>query len=151
MKPSVVKLVICGFVAMVALSWAEQANAQLAIGTTWTRTDTASKGMTLKVEACCNGGLRLIYNIPARNGQPAAIMTVDSPMDGTDVPVLVGGKPSGETMSVKRLDDHHFSAVVKMNGQPFGTSTTTVAPDGKSMSGEGVFQGQKVTETWVRQ
>jgi hypothetical protein len=133
------------------LSWVNQAIAQLGVGTTWLRTDEAGKGMTLKVEACCNGGLRLIYNIPPMNGQPAAIMTVDSPMDGKETPALIGGKPSGETMAVKRLDDHHFSAVLKMNGQPFGTSTTTVAPDAKSMTVEGVFQGRKVVETWVRQ
>jgi hypothetical protein len=151
MKSSIGRLVICGFVVVVSLSWVNQANAQLGVGTTWLRTDAEGKGMTLKVEACCNAGLRLIYNIPPLNGQPAAIMTVDSPMDGKEVPALIGGKPSGETMAVKRLDDHHFSAVVKMNGQPFGTSTTTVAPDGKSMSGEGVFLGKKVIETWVRQ
>src|SRR5262249_51794287 len=127
MKPSIVRLVSGAFVACVSLSWVAQVNAQLGVGTTWLRTDAAGKGMTLKVEACCNGGLRLIYNIPAMNGQPAAIMTVDSPMDGKEVPALIGGKPSGETMAVKRLDAHHFSAVIKMNGQPFGTSTTTVA------------------------
>jgi hypothetical protein len=29
---------------------------------------------------------------------------------------------SGETMAIKRVDDHHLSTVLKMNGKLFGTS-----------------------------
>jgi hypothetical protein len=128
--------------------------AQLGVGTVWVRTDSAGKGITLTVEACCNGGLRLVYHIPPMNGQPAATLTVNSPMDGTEVPALIGGKPSGETMAIKRVDDHHFDAVVKMNGKPFGTTKSSVSADNKTMTGESVFHGGgqviKTTETWVR-
>ena len=68
-------------------------------------------------------------------------MTVDSPMDGREAPVLVGGKPSGETMAIKRVDDRHYSAVVKMNGKPFGTSNGTVSADGKTMTVDSAFGG----------
>ena len=75
-------------------------------------------------------------------------------MDGTEAPALVGGKPSGETMAIKRVDDHHYSAVVKMGGKPFGTSNGTVSADGKTMTVESVFQGggnvETIIETWVR-
>ena len=87
-------------------------------------------------------------------GQPASTMTVDSPMNGTEVPALIDGKPSGETMAIKRVDDHHYSAIVKMNGQPFGTSNGTVSADNKTMTVDSVFgigsQTQKTIETWVR-
>ena len=81
-------------------------------------------------------------------------MTVDTPMNGTAVPALIAGKPSGETMAIKRVDDHHLTAVLKMNGQPFATYSATVSTDNKSMTVDSVYgtgsQTQKITETWVR-
>ncbi len=148
------KRLICGVAFLSAVGWANQAHAQLGAGSTWVRTDSQGKGITMTVEACCNGGLRLIYQIPPIATQPATTLTVDSPMDGTEMPALVGGKPSGETMAIKRVDDHHYSAVVKMSGKPFGTSNGTVSADGKTMTVESVFQGggkvEKIIETWVR-
>ena len=149
---SVSTRLIVGVAFFSALGWAHQAQAQLGVGTTWVRTDAAGKGLTMSIEACCNGGLRFVWKIPPMGNQPASTMTVDSPMDGTEVPALVGGKPSGETMAIKRVDDHHYSAVVKMGGKPFGTSNGTVSADGKTMTVESDFLGggQKTTETWVR-
>jgi hypothetical protein len=144
------KRVICSLAFLSAVGWATQAHAQFGVGSTWVRTDLKGKGITMKLEACCNGGLRFIYQIPIPN-QPAMTMTVDSPMDGTDTPALVGGKPSGETMAVKRLDDRHYTAVVKMNGKPFGTSNGTVSADGKTLTVESVILAVKSIETWVRQ
>jgi hypothetical protein len=139
---------------LLAVGWAGSANAQLAVGN-WTRTDSAGLGITLTVETCCNGGLRLTYHIPAMGDQPAATLTVDSPMDGTEVPVLLNGRPSGETMALKRIDASHMSGVVKMNGQLFVTSSSTLAADGKSATTESITQmpggkTQKVIETWVK-
>ena len=139
---------------LLVLGWTGAARAQLAVGN-WARTDSAGMGMTLTVEACCNGGLRLTYHVPAMGDQPAATLTVDSPMDGTEVPVLLNGKPSGETMAIKRVDAFHMSGVVKMNGQLFVTSSTTLAADGKSATTESITQmpggkTQKVIETWVK-
>ena len=135
------KRLICSVAFLSAVGWANQAHAQLGVGTTWVRTDAQGKGITMTVEACCNGGLRLIWQIPAMANQPATTMTVNSPMDGTEAPALVGGKPSGETMAIKRVDAHRYSAVVKMNGKPFGTSNGTVSADGKTMTVESIFQG----------
>lgn len=145
------KRLICSVAFLSAVGWADRAHAQYGAGSTWVRTDARGKGITLTLEACCNGGLRHTFQIPPMGGQPAVTMTVDSPMDGTEVPVLVGGKPSGETMAVKRVDDRHYSAVVKMSGKPFGTSNGTVSADGKTMTVESAFQGaEKTIETWVR-
>jgi hypothetical protein len=139
---------------LVVAGWASQAHAQLGVGTTWVRTDAAGKGIVLNVEACCNGGLRLVYQIPPMGGQPASTMSVDSPMNGTEVPALIAGKPSGETMAIKRVDDHHLTAILRMNGQPYATYKGTISPDNKSMTVDGVYgtggQAQKLTETWVK-
>jgi hypothetical protein len=139
---------------LVVVGWTRQAHAQLAVGTTWIRTDAVGKGIVLNVESCCNGGLRLVYQIPPMGGQPASTMSIDSPMNGTEAPTLMAGKPSGQTMAIKRVDDHHLTAILKVNGQPTATYNGTVAPDNKSMTVEGVVgtgsQALKVTETWVR-
>ena len=115
-----------GVVFISAVGWASQAYAQLGVGT-WLRTDEHGKGIT---------------------------MTVESPFDGTDVPALVGGKPSGETMAIKRVDDHHYTAVVKMSGKPYGTSSAVLSPDGKTLTVESVIdmggKQQKIIETWVK-
>jgi hypothetical protein len=71
------------------------------------------------------------------------------------VPVLLNGRPSGETMALKRIDASHMSGVVKMNGQLFVTSSSTLAADGKSATTESITQmpggkTQKVIETWVK-
>lgn len=138
---------------LVSVAWASQAHAQLGVGT-WVRTDDKANGLTMTVEACCSGGLRLIYHLQTAPGQPPITLTVDSPMDGTEVPAMVGGKPSGQTMAVKRVDDRHYTAVVKMAGQPFGTSSATLSADGQTMTIETISQAsakaEKIVETWVR-
>ncbi len=142
------------FALLLALGCLDQAYAQLGVGTTWLRTDAKGMGITMTVEACCNGGLRFIWQIPSMGGQPATTMTVDSPMNGTEAPTLVGRKPTGQTMAITRVDDRHYRAIAKMNGQPFGTSDGTVSADNKTMTVESVFgsggQAQKTIETWVR-
>ena len=139
---------------LVVAGSASQAHAQLPVGSTWVRTDAAGKGVVMNVEACCNGGLRLAYQIPSKGAQPASTMSVDSPMNGTAAPVLVAGKPSGQTMAIRRVDDHHLTAIMTVNGQPAATYSGTVSPDNKSMTVEDVIgtgsQPQKFTETWVR-
>ena len=145
---------ICGVALVIAMTWANQAQAQFGVGTTWVRTDAQGKGITMTVEACCNGGLRLIYQIPAVANQPAMTLTVNSPMDGTEAPALINGKPSGETMAIKRLDDHRYTAVLKMNGAPFETSNGTVSADSKTLTVESTStsgsKANKITETWVK-
>ena len=147
---SVGRELILGVAFFAVMGWANPAHAQLGVGTTWLRTDAQGKGITLTVQACCRGGLRLIYKIPSMGAQPAATLTVDSPMDGTDVPALLDGKPSGQTMAAKRVDDHHYSAVVTMNGKPFLTSKGAVSTDDKTMTVESVSQTGTIIETWVR-
>ena len=145
----------CGIAAL-ALASAGSLHAQMEIGT-WVRQDTTSKGgsMTMDVEACCHGGRRLTYHVLM--GQTKALLTVESPFDGTEAPVLINGKPTGETMAIKRVDARHASTVLKMNGTPFGTSEATLSADGKTLtvlnevtSQAGGQQQGKHTEIWVR-
>ena len=105
----------------------------------------------MTAETCCKGGYRLTYRVPIGSGQPPLIVTVDLPMDGTEVPTMTAGKPTGQTMSAKRVDDHHFTGVVKQNGQLSLTNNATLSADGKTLTVEDkVAGGQTVTETWVK-
>ena len=144
----------CVVVIVWALDFASPLRAQIGLGT-WVQQSNASPGLTMTVEACCNGGRRFVYRI---NGQTDVLMTIESPMDGREVPVLAaGGKPTGETMAIQRVDDRHTFTVVKMDGKPFGTSKATLSADGKTLTVENeiTFTGGgqtagKQTETWVR-
>ena len=133
-----------------AVGWANDAQAQLGVGTTWVRTDAQGKGIIMTVEACCNGGLRLTYHLPATACQLQVTLVVDSPMTGAEAPLMIGGKPSGETMAIKRVDEHHYSTVVKMGGKPYGTSDGTVSADARTLTVVSVSQAGKIIETWVR-
>jgi len=148
---TVVTRFFCGAAFLWTLGWGSPAYAQFGVGE-WARTDAAGKGMTMTVASCCKGGFRLTYHVPIGNGQPPLTLTIDLPMDGTEVPTLSGGKPTGQTMSVKRVDDHHYIGVVKQNGKPYLTSSATLSADGKSMTIEDrLTDNQKVIETWVKQ
>ena len=70
-------------------------HAQIGVGT-WVRQSTASMPgtVTMTVEACCNGGRRLIYHIVI--GDTKTLLTVESRLDGSDAPVMMEGKPSNE-------------------------------------------------------
>ena len=148
------KSIACGVVVL-ALGSAKSLHAQIGVGT-WVKQSTASTpGMTMTVEACCNGGRRLIYHVAIQGTE--ALLTVESRFDGSEAPVLMGGKPSGETMAIMRVDDHHTSAVLKMNGRLFGTSKATLSADGRTLtvindlrSSAGGQTAGKYTEIWVR-
>ena len=141
-----------------ALVWALAAvasvHAQVEVGT-WLRQaeKPGSRPMTMTVERCCGNGRRIVYRI---EGVPA-VMIVESRFDGSEAPVLVDGKPSGETMAIKRVDDHHTYTVLKMNGKEFGTSKAALSPDGKTITVENDFASDggghmagKHMEVWVR-
>lgn len=149
---SVKKLVILAALFCTATT---AVHAQSFLGT-WVKKGepSAGAGMTMTVEVCCNGGRRLTYRIP---GNDAFLMTIESQLDGTDAPLIMGGKPSGETMAIKRIDDRHATTVLKMNGKQFGTSKAEVSADGKTLNIENVFTSAeggmpagKYPEIWVK-
>ena len=153
MQRAIARTLAYGLFFVVTFAWADTAQAQLGIGT-WVKQGTTpgQPGLTMVVEACCGGGRRLIY----KAGE-TVVLTVESPLDGSDAPEMSMGKPTGETMGIKRVDDHHTMTVLKLNGQQFGTSTATISDDGKTLTIEnnitaplGGRRVGKTTETWVR-
>ena len=144
-------------IAILAILWATPLYAQLEVGT-WVRTPTKAMpgSMTMKIEVCCGGGRRLTYSMVA--GKQIMLMLIETKLDGSEAPVLVDGKPSGETMAITRVDAHHAHTIIRMNGKEFATSEATLSADGKTLSvindcasTTGCMPVGKSTETWVKQ
>jgi hypothetical protein len=140
-------------IVLFCLAAPRSVSAQLEIGT-WVRKSTANQPtMTLKIETCCGHiGRKLTYSLTG------ATMTLASGMDGRDAALSVNGKPTGETMAITRVDAHHATTVIKMNGAKIGTSTATLSDDGKTLTIEselttaaGGNRAGKQTEVWVKQ
>ena len=144
----------CGIALLMALFPATALHAQADIGTWVREVGAATPGaITMTIEACCGGGRRITYHL----ADLKQVMSLESRFDGSVAQVMLDGKPSGETMAIKRLDDHHLYTVLTMGGKPFGTSKATVSADGKTLTVVNDFTvaagGQQVgnnTEVWVR-
>lgn len=113
-------------------------------------------GMTMTIEPYGAGGSRITYRFKMDPKAKESVMIIESALDGSEAPVMVDGKPSAETMAIKRLDDRHTFTVVKMNGQPHGNSKSELSTDGKTLNVENepspLAPGgpAKTTQIWSR-
>jgi hypothetical protein len=68
---------------------------------------------------------------------------------------LIDGKPSGETMAIKKIDSRHTVTVQKFHGKETGISKCEISPDGKVLTVENDYVdsnpiGKKI-QYWDRQ
>lgn len=145
--------VLAGIVGAVLLASAPSAAAADSPVGTWVKKAEGGKpGMTMKIDHWGAGKGMLTYFIK----DPPIILTVISALDGNEAPVLMNGKPSGETMAITLVDKFRSSTVLKMDGKPFGTSKGTFSPDFNTLTVENEFSSAagnaagKSTEHWVR-
>jgi hypothetical protein len=95
-------------------------------------------------------GRKLTFKVAVAGGGTST-MIVTTQLDGKDAQVLVDGKPSGETMAIRLIDDHHAINVIKMNGNPMLTQKSELSADGKVIKVESTSKvpgGQYGTEYW---
>ena len=64
------------------------------------------------------------------------VQTCKTPLDGSETPFLINGKPTGQTYAGKRIDSRHTIGVIKMNGKPLGMSKAELSADGKTITVE---------------
>jgi hypothetical protein len=141
------------FTALLAGAPAAEA-ADSPIGTYLKKSEPGKAAMTMTIDQWAPGKAKLTYHIK----DPPIVLTIVSALDGSESPVLMNGKPSGETMAIKLIDKLHSSTVVKMDGKPFGTSRGTFSPDFKTLTVENDFSGTaggatpvgRSTEIWIR-
>ena len=130
---------------------------QIADGTWNKRGDHPTLGMSIQTDAA---GTKITYRLLTPDGKPLpqAIMTLVTRLDGNEVPVLVDGKPSGETMAIRRIDERHAATVIRLNGAPFATSKSELSADGRTIRVENTTSGNQPgqpagtkTEYWDKQ
>ena len=93
------------------------------------------KGLTMTVEEV-GTGLKLTYKGVGPDAAAFDIMTILTQLDGKDAPVLVNGKPTGQTMAIRKIDSHHTFTVLKSQGKEVGTSKAELSADGKVLKVE---------------
>jgi hypothetical protein len=81
-------------------------------------------------------GWKLTYNVVGLAAAGSTVSTVLTPLNGNDVPVLVNGKPSGQTMGIRRIDSRHTVTVLRFQGKETGISKTELLPNGKVLKVE---------------
>ena len=139
-------------IALAALSWA----ADSPVGTWSRQPSTDDKGfpqMTMTIETWRSDGAKLTYHMIGGT----MTMTISSALDGSDAPIVVDGKPSGQTMSIRSVDDLHATSVQKVGGKTVGTSRVTFSPDFTRLTIENDYMAPgpgrgpgKSTEVWLR-
>jgi len=125
---------------------------------TWLKRDGSGASLMLSIEAL-GSARKLTYRIQGQGGriEPGFEQTLVTQFDGRDADLLSNGKPSGQTMAIKRLDAHHTYTVIKLNGKLVATSRAELSADGKLLTVEneyaelpgGVRAGKQV-ELWDR-
>jgi hypothetical protein len=78
-------------------------------------------------------------------------LVLTTQLDGKDEPLLLDGKPSGQTMAIRRIDAHHYATVLKMGGNPIATQDSELSADGKTITTKTTYggpDGQKTVEYW---
>jgi hypothetical protein len=125
------------FVVLLALS-TESWTASPWAGVWVMRNSTKGVRLTMTLEEV-GTGWKITYRIPGQDARGAAassVMTIETALDGKEVPNLVGGKPSGQTMEIRKVDDRHTFTIVKFQGKQTGVSKSEISPDGKVIKSE---------------
>jgi hypothetical protein len=123
-------------VTVFAFAMASGACAQVPSGT-WVMRE--SPQISMVVDAM-GSGYSVKYRVVGADGKPI-MMTLQTPLDGSETPFLIDGKPTGQTYAGKRVDSRHTIGVIKMNGKPFGTSKAELSADGKTITVENETTG----------
>ncbi|MEP6957498.1 MAG: hypothetical protein ABI980_02110 [Nitrospirota bacterium] len=81
-------------------------------------------------------GWKLTYKIVTPDAPGTIYMTAVTQLDGKDVPSMVDGKPTGQTMGIRKIDSRHAVGMVKFQGKEMGISKSELSPDGKVLKVE---------------
>jgi hypothetical protein len=95
-------------------------------------------------------GWKFIYKIVSPDAPGSFVSTVLTPLNGKDVPVLVNGKPSDQTMGIRRIDSRHTVTVLKFQGEKTGISKAELSPNGKELKVESDYYAVSNTSGLVR-
>jgi len=86
--------------------------------------------LTMKIEET-NAGWKMTYKVVGPGAPGASDTTIVTMLDGKDVPVLLDGKPSKQTMGISKVDGRHTVNIIKFGGKEIGVSKAELSADGK--------------------
>jgi hypothetical protein len=95
------------------------------------------------------GGIKAVYDVIDADGKPIH-GEFTAKFDGHEYPVT--GDPSRDTISIKKIDDYHFTHIIKKDGKIMLTGKAVVSQDGKVRTITAIgtdAKGQKVNNTAV--
>lgn len=121
----------------------------LPVGTWVRRANQDGVNISMIIEAV-GTGRRITMKVGVPGGATSTMM-VTTQVDGKDVPVLVDGKPSSQTMAIRMIDDRHTVNIMKMNGNPIMTQKSEISADGKVIKDESTSAtpgGQTSIQYW---
>jgi hypothetical protein len=125
---------------------------------TWVLREAQPGGqLTMKLEEVSTGW-NVTYKVVGSGAAGASDTYIMTPLDGKDVPVLIDGKPSGQTMGITKIDSRHTVNVIKFEGKEIGVSKAELSTNGKvikvetdySDSNPGAPAGKQI-QYWDRQ
>src|SRR5947208_3361656 len=76
---------------------------------TWVLREQRQGSLIMTVEEM-GSGLKITYTIVGSNG-PAATWSIQTQLDGKDVPTVMNGQPTGQSLATRRLDSRHWFTV----------------------------------------
>ena len=125
---------------------------------TWVLRENPPGGqLTMTVEEV-GTGWKLTYKVVGPTAAASTVSTVLTPLDGKEVPVLVNGEPSGQTMAIKRIDSRHTVTIVRYQGKERSVAKSEISPNGKVLTVETEYAATnpiglagKQIERWNRQ
>jgi hypothetical protein len=95
---------------------------------TWVLREPPQGGrLTMTVEEV-GTGWNLTYKVVGQAAPGTIVSTVLTQLNCKDVTVLIEGKPSGQTMGIKKIDSRHTVGVVKFQGKEIGISKGEISP-----------------------
>jgi hypothetical protein len=103
---------------------------------TWVLREAQPGGqLTMKLEEVSTGW-KVTYKVVGSGAAGASDTYIMTPLDGKDVPVLIDGKPSGQTMGITKIDSRHTVNVIKFKGKEIGVSKAELSTNGKVITVE---------------
>jgi hypothetical protein len=141
-------------IVLCLLSYASAAWAQAPLLGTWIKRPSSTPPMMMVIEDA-NPGFKITYRMLGSDGAPIEqnVVTVVTALDGKEQPMMMDGKPTGQTMATLRTGVYVASSIVRMEGKTLRTSTAELSPDGKTLTVDNDMSAsdpgaEKRTEIW---
>jgi hypothetical protein len=117
---------VVGLLSLSSMAWADG----LWNGT-WVLREAEPGGQLTMILEEMSTGWNVTYKVVGPGAAGASDTHIMTSLDGKDVPVLIDGEPSGQTMGVTKIDSHHTVNVIKSKGKEIGVSKAELSTNGK--------------------